>query len=322
MLFDIHGDIWTDVTVRRLSGEKNIIKNHHLDRFKKGNMSGGIFVVWADPPHDKRPDDRLWESIKTMSAEIHESKDILQIIYNSKDFYKAIEDSKLAVMLGLEGLAGIGEDIEKLFPLYQFGFRHVSLTWNEENKLATGVGGDINRGLTKSGIEAVKLINKLGMVLDVSHLNEKSFWDVYKASDKPFIASHSNARSLCDVPRNLWDDQIKAIGERDGLVGINAFNEFIHTDPQMRNIDFLINHIEHISNLIGIEKIALGFDFFEYLEGDTTDEFTEEPYQGTKGLEDISQSSNLIQKLEKRGFTKEEIEGLSYKNFINYLDKI
>lgn len=322
MLFDIHGDIWTDVTVRRLSGEKDIIKNHHLDRFKKGNMSGGIFVVWADPPHDKRATERLYESIGAMSAEIHENRDLLQIIYNSKDFYKAIENNKLAVMLGLEGLAGIGEDIEKLYSLYQFGFRHVSLTWNEENKLATGVGGDVNRGLTKSGIEAVKLINKLGMVLDVSHLNEKSFWDVYKASEKPFIASHSNARSLCNVPRNLWDDQIKAIGERDGLVGINAFNEFIHRDPEKRNVDFLINHIEHIGNLIGIEKIALGFDFFEYLEGDTTDEFTEEPYQGTKGLEDISQSSNLIEKLEKKGFTKEQIEGLSYKNFMNYLDRI
>lgn len=322
MLFDIHGDIWTDVTVKRLSGEKDVIKNRHLDRFKKGNMVGGIFVVWADPPHDKRPAERLQESIEAMSAEILESQDILQIIYDSKDFYRAMKDNKLAVMLGLEGLSSIGEDVEKLYPLYQFGFRHVSLTWNEENELATGVGGNINRGLSDKGIEAVKLINNLGMILDVSHLNEKSFWDVYKTSDKPFIASHSNARSLCDVPRNLWDDQIKAIGERDGLVGINAFNEFIHRDSEKRNVDFLIKHIEHISNLIGIDKVALGFDFFEYLEGDSTDEFTEEPYKGTKGLEDISKSNNLIEGLKKKGYSKEEIEGLSYKNFINFMDKI
>lgn len=322
MIFDIHGDIWTDVTVRRLSGEKEVIKNHHLDRFKKGNMLGGIFVVWADPPHDKTPGKRLFESMKAMSAEIHDSRDILQVIYNSKDFYRSIEDKKLAVMLGLEGLSGIDDDIEKLYPLYQFGFRHVSLTWNEENKLATGVGGDVNRGLSKEGIEAVKLINKLGMILDVSHLNEKSFWDVYKASDKPFVASHSNARSLCDVPRNLWDDQIKAIGEKGGLIGINAFNEFVHVDSEKRTVDFLIKHIEHIADLIGIDKIALGFDFFEYLEGDTTDEFTEEPYKGTIGLEDISETNNLIKGLEKRGFSKEYIEGLSYKNFMNYIDKI
>lgn len=322
MLFDIHGDIWTDVTVKRLSGEKDVIKNHHLDRFKKGNMVGGIFVVWADPPHDKRPKERLYENIETMSAEICENQDILKIIYNSKDSYKAIENDKLAVMLGLEGLSSIGEDVEKLYLLYQFGFRHMSLTWNEENQLATGVAGNVNRGLTKSGIEAVQLINKLGIILDVSHLNERSFWDVYQSSDKPFMASHSNARRLCDVPRNLWDDQIKAIGEKDGLVGINAFNEFIHTDPKKKTVDFLINHIEHIANLIGIEKVALGFDFFEYLEGDTTDEFTEAPYKGTKGLEDISQSNNLIQGLTKRGFTKEEIDKVSYKNFLNFMDKV
>lgn len=169
---------------------------------------------------------------------------------------------------------------------------------------------------------AVKLINKLGIILDVSHLNEKSFWDVYKTSDKPFIASHSNARSLCDVPRNLWDDQIKAIGERDGLIGINAFNEFIHLDPEKRTVDFLINHLEHIINLIGIERVALGFDFFEYLEGDTTDAFTEEAYKGTIGLEDITQTSNLIERLKYRGFNQEDIEKISYKNFIDFMDKL
>src|SRR5699024_6949159 len=194
MLFDIHGDIWTDVTVRRLAGEKDIIRNHHLERFKKGNMVGGIFVVWADPPHDKRPKERLNESIQAMSSEIWQNQDILQIIYNREDFYKAIENDKLAVILGLEGLSSIGNEFQKLYSLYQFGFRHVSLTWNEENPLATGVAGSINRGLSHEGKEAVKLINKLGMILDVSHLNEKSFWDVYNTSDKPFIASHSNAR--------------------------------------------------------------------------------------------------------------------------------
>ena len=92
MIFDIHGDIWTDVTVKGLLGEENIINNHHLERFKKGQMVGGIFVIWADPPHDKRPKERLVESIKAMSKEIWQSKDILKVIYNSKDFYKALDE--------------------------------------------------------------------------------------------------------------------------------------------------------------------------------------------------------------------------------------
>ena len=321
MLLDIHGDIWTDVTIKRSLGKKNIIRNDHIERFRKGNMVGGIFVIWADPPNDLRPKERLMESIKYMSQELWESQDILKVMYNSNDFHNAIKEEKLAVMLGLEGLSSIGQDVDALYSLYQLGFRHVGLTWNEQNLLATGIKGDINRGLTEIGKEAVKIIEDLGMILDVSHLNDKSFWDVYNISTKPFIASHSNSRELCNVPRNLTNAQIKAIGQKDGLIGINAYNEFVHLEPEMRTADYLISHIVHIANLIGIDKVALGFDFFEYLSGDATS-FTGESYKGTIGLEDISKGNNLIVKLEERGFSKLDIEKISYKNFLNLMDKI
>ena len=322
MILDIHGDIWTDVTIKRELGKNNIIRDYHLERFKKGGMVGGIFVIWADPPHDQRPKERLVDSIRAMSKEIWESREILRVMYDSKDFYKAVEEKKLVVLLGLEGLSSIGNDVDALYVLYQLGFRHVSLTWNEQNDLATGVKGDINRGLTLNGKEAVKIINDLGIILDVSHANEKTFWDIYETSDKPFIASHSNSRTLCDVPRNLTDNQIRAIGEKNGLIGINAFNEFIHVEPEKRTVDYLINHIEHIVNLIGINKVALGFDFFEYLENDTTDSFTNDSYKGTTGLEDISKGYQLITKLGERGFAKEDIEKISYKNFISLMDRV
>lgn len=322
MLFDIHGDIWTDVTVKRQMGLKNIIKDYHLERFRKGNMVGGIFVIWIDPPHDKRPKERLVESIKEMSTEIWENQDILKVIYSRKDFFKAVEEDKLAVLLGLEGLDAIGKDVESIYTLYQLGFRHSSLTWNEENALATGAQGDINRGLTAAGKDAIKIIEELGMVLDVSHANDKTFWDIYNTTTKPFIASHSNSRKLCNVPRNLSDDQIRAIGQKDGIIGINAFNEFIHLDHDKRNIDYLINHLEHIIDLIGIDHVALGFDFFEYIQSETSDSFIDEPYIGTKGIEDISKGNNLILKLKDRGFTEDDIEKIGYKNFLNLLDKV
>lgn len=322
MLIDIHGDIWTDVTVKRSLGEKDIIKRYHLDRFKKGGMVGGTFVVWIDPPHDERPKERFEESIKHMSAEIWENQDILKIIYNTEDFYKAVEEEKLAVLLGIEGLPFLGEDVEGLYTLYQMGFRQISLTWNEQNAFATGARGDINRGLTKLGKDAVKIIEDLGIILDVSHANDKTFWDIYDVATKPIIASHSNARALCDVPRNITDDQIKAIGQSKGLVGINAFNEFIHVDRDKRDVDYLINHIEHIVELIGIDHVAFGFDFFEYLEADTSSTFIEDPYRGTPGIEDISKAPNLIKKLSERGFSKEDIEKISYKNFLNLMDRV
>lgn len=322
MLLDIHGDIFTDVTIKRGLGIKHVIRDYHLDRFRKGNMAGGIFVIWADPPHDKRPKERLLESIRYMSSEIWENRDILKVMFNTEDFYKAVEEKKLGILLGLEGLRALGEDVDWLYTLYQLGFRHASLTWNEQNALATGVGGEENRGLTSKGREAINIIEDLGIILDVSHANDRTFWDIYSTADKPFIASHSNCRSLCNVPRNLTDDQIKAVGERNGLIGINAFNEFIHPEPEKRTVDYLINHLEHIIDLIGIDRVALGFDFFEYLKRDTTGSFTGEAYKGTIGLEDISKAHNLTNKLVERGFSKESIEKVCYKNFLSLMDRV
>lgn len=321
MIFDIHGDIWTDVTTKRQVGQSNIIRNHHLKRFKEGKMGGGVFVIWADPPHDKRPHERLVESIQAMSSELRESRDIVKVIYNSKDFYDAVSKEKLGIMLGLEGLSGIGENIDCLDVLYQLGFRHASLTWNEENKLATGVLGDPERGLTDLGRLAVKRINELGMILDVSHANEKTFWDICEATTSPIIASHSNSRAICDVKRNLTDDQIRAIGEKDGLIGLNAFSEFIHPSKSLRNLDTLIEHLERIVGLIGMDKVAFGFDFFEYIGSDVSNTFIENEYIGTKDLEDISKTSNLIEKLKIKGYSQEDIDKLSYKNFLSLMDR-
>jgi len=322
MILDIHGDIWTDVTVKSLQGKRDIIREYHLERFKKGGMAGGIFVVWADPPHDQRPKERLAESIRAISKELFDSRDIVRLMLNSSDFYKAMDEKKLAVMMGLEGLSSLGEDIEELYTLYQFGFRHASLTWNEQNDLATGVKGDPERGLTEKGKQAVKLINDLGMLLDLSHANDKTFWDIVDITDKPVIATHSNSRKLCNVPRNLTDKQIKRIGEMNGLIGINAYNEFIDLVPEKRTADNLINHLEHIAGLIGIDKVALGFDFFEYLSGVTTDSFTSDTYAGTIGLEDISKGNSFIEKLKNRGFKDEDIEKITFKNFLSLMDRV
>jgi membrane dipeptidase len=322
MFLDIHGDIWTDVTIKRGMGRKNIIRDDHLERFKSGGMVGGIFVIWADPPHDQRPKERLVESIKAMSCELWESRDFLKVMLGTDDFYTAMKEDKMAVMLGLEGLSCIGEEVEDIYTLYQLGFRHAILTWNEQNDLATGVKGDLDRGLTQKGKEAIKIINDLGIILDVSHANEKTFWDICNETEVPFMASHSNARALCDVSRNLTDNQIKAIGEKKGLIGMNSFNEFISFEPENMTVDFLINHLEHVVDLIGIDCVALGFDFFDYLEGDTTNSFTSEAYKGTIGLENITKGNNMLTKLEKRGFSKGDIEKISYKNFLSLMDRV
>ncbi|MEA5059849.1 MAG: membrane dipeptidase [Candidatus Pelethousia sp.] len=308
MLFDIHGDIWTDVTTKRLKGERDIIRRYHLDRFRKGGQVGGVFVIWIDPPYDANPKERIEKSIRAACAEIWENQDILSVIRDQAGFYKAVQSRKQAIVLALEGLSAIDEQVDSIYTFFQMGFKQASLTWNEQNALATGVRGDASRGLTAAGKEAVCIMQNVGMILDVSHANDRTFWDIAEISHRPFIASHSNARALCDVPRNLTDAQIRVIGESGGLVGINAFHEFVHEDKAKRDLDHLLGHLEHIVSLIGIDHVALGFDFFEYLTTNTTESFIQEEYEGTIGLEDISKGPMLVKTLEKNVFGKEDIE--------------
>lgn len=314
----MHGDIWTDVTVKRMNGSKNIIKTNHLDRFKKGNMLGGIFVVWIDPPHDKRPFDRLIENLIEISKEILDSDDVIYIVKEKEDLAKAINENKLAVVMGLEGLSSIDKNIELIYPLYEFGFRHASLTWNEENNLATGIDGDVSRGITNKGKDVIKIMEDLNMIIDVSHANEKTFWDIVNCTKGPIIASHSNAKAICNHKRNLSDEQIKAIGDKKGLIGVNSFHKFVHHDKERQNILTLADHIEHIAYLIGIDHVAFGFDFFDYLSSESTSSFSANDSNAIPDMKDISQVYKLIDVLLERGFSNEEIDKISYMNFMRY----
>ena len=322
MIFDGHGDIWTHVALNRTKGKKNIIKNEHLDRFKKGNMIGGIFIIWVDPPYDKSPQSRTLEIIEHMSSEIMENLDILKIVRNTEDFDQALSEDKLAVLIGMEGLSGIGDRVNLINTLYLLGVRHMALTWNEENLLATGVRGSPNRGLTKLGIEAVRLMEKLGIIIDLAHANDKTFWDVYENTKGPIINSHSNSRKLCDVARNIPDDQIKAIAKRGGLVGLNSFNEFVHVDREKQDIIHLAEHLDHLVEVAGIDHVSFGFDFFHYLKTDTIDSFVDDVNIGTKGFETVEKVPDLIDILYSKGYTKSDIEKISYKNYYRIIQNV
>ena len=323
MIFDGHGDIWTDVAQRRKKGHRNIIKNVHLDRFKKGNMLGGIFIIWIDPDNDIDPRTQTLEIIEYMGTEIMENQDILKIVKSTEDFNAALEEDKLAVIIGMEGLSGIGDNIDLINTLYLLGVRHMSLTWNEENPLATGVKGNTNRGLTKKGIEAVQLMEKLGIIVDTAHANDKTFWDIYENTTGPIINSHSNARALCNVPRNITDDQIKAIAERGGLIGLNTFNEFVHIDKDKRDINNLANHLDYLVELVGIDHVGFGFDFFDYLEEDSMESFVEDKKTlSAKGIETIVKVPELIDILYNRGYSKEDIDKISYRNFYRIIEEV
>ena len=321
MIFDAHGDIWTDVTVKRQKGKIDVFKNYHLEKYKKGQVNAGIFVVWIDPPNDSNPRKRALEIIEHMSVEITTNEDLFHIVRKYDDIEETIKTNKMPILIGLEGLSYIGKNVNLLNALYLFGARHAMLTWNEQNELATGVKGNPDRGLTSYGIEAVKRLEELGMIVDVSHANEKTFWEICELTTKPFIASHSNCKALCNAPRNLTDRQLKAISEKGGVVGLNAFSDFVSDKVEDRDIDHLANHVDHMVEIMGIDHVGLGFDFDDYLEGDTLSAFAEGDAK-TIGFEDITHVPKRIGILEKKGYSKEDIEKIKYKNFFRIIKEI
>lgn len=323
MIFDGHSDIWADVALRTEKGERNIIREHHLERLKKGNIGGMILVIWIDPARTNDPVARMKQIEESIKIETGYCKEDLVIVKSYEEMQKAIKDNKIYAFIGMEGLSGIGENIELLDHYYDFGARHAGLTWNEGNAIATGIRGEQNRGLTPFGKKVVKRINEKGILLDVSHLNDKSFWDTASATRAPIIATHSNCRSLCNVPRNLTDEQIKEIGRLGGLVGVNSFNEFIHENSEKRTVAMLATHAAHMAELIGAERVALGMDYCEFLDiGASFDNGVSQETQYTVGLEDASKTPNFLVELEKIGFNKEEIEGIAYKNYHRLIQQI
>ncbi|MBE6031955.1 MAG: membrane dipeptidase [Clostridiales bacterium] len=318
MIFDGHGDIWTDVTGRITDhGERDIFRSRHLAKFRKGGVDGGIFVIWIDPPYDADPVARSAQIVTCIKQEMEDAKDLLNIVRKFEDFEVGHRENKINVVIGLEGLSQIGEDLDQIHYFYdELGARHAMLSWNEANALATGWPQDVNRGLTPVGVQAVKRIQDLGMVMDVSHLNDKCFWEVLSLAQGPVIASHSNARALCPAMRNLTDDMIREIAKTGGLLGMNSLRDFIDEDPAKQNVERLADHVVHIAELVGVDHVGLGYDFGDYLEEDALNSFNANlDSPSGDGVGDESEAGILLDVLAKRGFSKEEIEKVAYRNF-------
>ncbi|MCR4431303.1 MAG: dipeptidase [Tepidanaerobacteraceae bacterium] len=313
MNFDAHSDILTDVTIKRLMGEKNVFKKYHFERLKKGMVSGAILAVWVDPPYTDNPTARMLQVLGAACEEMEEMSDCAGIVQKYDDIDRYRNEGKIAVLFGMEGMSGLGGNVSLIDMLYRLGIRHGMLTWNEENEFATGAGSaNAQRGVTPLGIEALKRMEKLGMIVDVSHANEKTFWDIYENTQKPFIASHSNVYKLCPVPRNLKDDQIRAIAERGGVVGMNAWPDFI--DENEPSAEKLVRHIEYIADMVGTDYICFGFDFCDFLSDATTQSFQTGETISAKGLEDATRIPAFVNMLEERGFRREDIEKITHEN--------
>jgi len=184
------------------------------------------------------------------------------------------------------------------------------LTWNEENTLATGAKGDPQKGLTELGKQAVRRMESLGMTVDVSHLNDGGFWDVMRLTHGPVIASHSNCRALCDVRRNLTDEQLRAIRDTGGIVGVNVYHSFVHADPEKQTVETLAQHACRMAEVVGVEHVACGFDFCEYFGPGN---------ESAAGIDDCSKVENFFHWLEKLGMNERERRMIARENLLRLL---
>jgi membrane dipeptidase len=317
VIVDGHADIPRDIYLRETNGEQDVFRNNHYYQLKKSKVN----VVFANIFTKCLPRDSLKEALlqveKVFRLEV-ENDDVV-LIKNTFDLESVLQTGKIGIVLCLEGFEPLLGSLELLSIFFELGIRGAMFTWNSSNLFASGVE-QIDGGLTQLGKLAVKNMNELGIIIDVSHLNEKGFWDVLELNKKPTIASHSNSRALFNHPRNLTDKQISAIAEKGGVVGafpyfskVNKENsyELRHSDDSSETIYDFIEQIEYIVNIVGYDHVAMGFDFNMYL-GDF----------GVKGLESAEKITDVNDLLIKRGHHIEDVKKIAGGNWIRILNSV
>ena len=308
-VFDGHSDLLYDVAHRRSNGERRVLERYHLNLLRQGDVEGLVLSLWAHP-EEKETYAQATEKLLCYAKEEFAECPWLRLVRTAAEAEQAKLDGKIYAFLGVEGMAAIGRNLAGIDRYADFGARMGMLTWNEENALATGAGGDSQNGLTELGKEAVRRMQRRGMLVDVSHLNDGGFADVIRQTEGPVIASHSNCRALCDVRRNLTDDQLRAIRDTGGVVGINVYHNFVHADPEKQSIEMLCRHVCRMAEIMGVEYVACGFDFCGYFDPDGI---------GPKGLEDAAGIRRFFDCLERFGMSLREREMIARENFLRVL---
>lgn len=305
-IFDLHADIGWDILRKHEQGRTHVLREEHLPKLIKGEVLGVGIASYFEGSEDW---DRMQKMVLAARQEIEENLDAVTWIKSKADLE---ESGKPQVVMTVEGMCGIRDQAEeKIQWLYDQGVRIASLCWNDENALATGVKGTVTRGLTEEGRKAVRKMDELGMILDVSHTNEKTFWDMVEVVRGPLIATHSNTRALCEVHRNLTDQQIMAIAAKGGVIGLNAARNFIDSNPEHQDALHLAAHGRHIADLVGVEHLAVGFDFMDFFKDHATSMGTD--------LTSALQAQNLIQGLRAQGFSEDECQAIGYDNALRVL---
>ena len=345
-IFDGHNDVLLNLHLpERGAGRSFFVESEkgHLDlpRMRKGGFGGGFFAVFI-PSEGNTPKvedtikitDNGYEfplapalgydyALKTtlaITARLFrleaESEGQVKIVQNADELETCLHTNILAAVLHFEGAEAIDPDLDALEVFYQAGLRSLGIVWSRPNIFAHGVpfkfphSPDTGPGLTKVGEQLVRACNRLGIMVDLSHITEQGFWDVARVSDKPLVATHSNVHALCPCPRNLTDKQLDAIKASEGMVGLNFAVSFLRADgynDANTPIDTMVRHIDYLVEHLGIEHVGFGSDF----DGATV----------PQEIKDVTGLPKLIAALRERGYNEAALRKLAYENWIQVLRK-
>jgi membrane dipeptidase len=301
-------------TILRLMGNDNLSlrKNDFsvdVNKLKKGNYLAQFFALFVELKNGEDPYETCMNMLNRFYKELEENKFDIAFADSFQDLKRNEQDNKVSAFLAIEEGGVLKGDLNNLRRFYELGVRLITLTWNFPNEIGYPnykfkYAGE---GLTSFGLELIQEMNNLHMLIDVSHLSDAGFYDVAKISRQPFIASHSNTRSITGHSRNLTDDMIKLLAQSGGITGINFCSAFLGTSREGR-IDDMIEHIKHIRNVGGVDVIALGSDF--------------DGIENAVEIKDSSEMNKLAFELTKSGFNDDEIEKIFYKNALRVIREV
>lgn len=367
ILVDTHNDILTSAIDDKVSFDQPLKGKTHSDlgRFKEGGVDVEIFSVWSDGSYGPgKGFKRANQQIDTLYAVIQRNPDKITLVTNPTELMKAVRQQKLAAMIGVEGGHMIEDRLDYLDSLYKRGVRYMTLTWNNSTSWATSAmdetpgsrqqfGADSaaqdikerKKGLTDFGKQIVRHMNELGMMVDLSHVGEQTFWDAINTTSKPVLVSHSCVYSICPVFRNLKDDQIKAVAKNGGVIHLNFFSGFVDsgfvgrnrafnqkhkaerdsirktvTDPYFADNYLFQKYADEVKSLR--PPLSLLIDHLDYIVklvgedhvglGSDFDGINSAPQQ----LDDVTSFPLITQELVKRGYSKKAIRKILGGNFI------
>ncbi|HEV3099814.1 MAG TPA: membrane dipeptidase [Candidatus Udaeobacter sp.] len=326
-IIDLHFDLPMDLYKKRQ--RKNVLETEFLPEFEAGNIGVVGVAIYIEDRY--LPDTGLRVALDQIARLYAETQACQQfaICKSYREIQQARAKGKIVLLITFEGVEPLGTDLDLLRIFYQLGVRAIGLTHARSN--AAGHGGvfasrgSSPEGLTNFGRDLVQECGALGVIIDLAHINPAGFDDVLSMTTMPPIVSHTNVRRYYDIERNISDDQIKMIGERRGVIGVNSV--LVSAKKEESTLDHYVDHIEHIANLIGIDGVGVGFDFFEFIYSQWPESAKRElaekltTPQFIPNLKNHSHARNLTRRLIERGFNDEEIEKILRGNWLRIFEK-